>query len=97
MSLVTTTIQQPRTILLFFFNPTATPEIYTLSLHDALPICVWSPRIVWWKSVGSCDGHSRDDASALARESRDVRGECVSRLQVSRRIAGGRAESRDRP
>src|SRR5438132_10486279 len=23
---------------LFFFNPTATTEIYTLSLHDALPI-----------------------------------------------------------
>src|SRR5471032_3259296 len=27
----------------FFFNDTATTEIYTLSLHDALPICV--PRI----------------------------------------------------
>src|SRR6266487_3805227 len=24
----------------FFFNDTATPEIYTLSLHDALPICI---------------------------------------------------------
>src|SRR5438477_10426029 len=24
---------------LFFFNDTATTEIYTLSLHDALPIC----------------------------------------------------------
>src|SRR3712207_8652042 len=24
----------------FFFNDTATPEIYTLSLHDALPISV---------------------------------------------------------
>src|SRR5688572_31202449 len=23
----------------FFFNAPATPEIYTLSLHDALPIC----------------------------------------------------------
>src|SRR3989338_866892 len=23
----------------FFFNDTATPEIYPLSLHDALPIC----------------------------------------------------------
>src|ERR1044072_8004563 len=38
----------------FFFNDTATTEIYTLSLHDALPICsgsarrssrrVWPPR-----------------------------------------------------
>src|SRR2546422_5399476 len=27
-------------ILFFFFNDTATTEIYTLSLHDALPICV---------------------------------------------------------
>jgi len=26
----------------FFFNDTATTEIYTLSLHDALPI--WSPH-----------------------------------------------------
>src|SRR5260221_12744930 len=31
----------------FFFNDTATTEIYTLSLHDALPICqfVWA---VWF-------------------------------------------------
>src|SRR5689334_25139576 len=28
----------------FFFNDTATTEIYTLSLHDALPICHASPR-----------------------------------------------------
>src|SRR2546426_4988447 len=27
--------------LLFFFNDTATTEIYTLSLHDALPICLY--------------------------------------------------------
>src|SRR3712207_7590255 len=26
-------------MLYFFFNDTATTEIYTLSLHDALPIC----------------------------------------------------------
>src|SRR5689334_24812310 len=30
--------------LLFFFNDTATTEIYTLSLHDALPI---SSRSAW--------------------------------------------------
>src|SRR5258708_25332409 len=28
----------------FFFNDTATTEIYTLSLHDALPICHGSIR-----------------------------------------------------
>src|SRR2546422_9116047 len=29
---------RPRTSVFFFFNDTATTEIYTLSLHDALPI-----------------------------------------------------------
>src|SRR2546426_10031594 len=28
-----------RIFFFFFFNDTATTEIYTLSLHDALPIC----------------------------------------------------------
>src|SRR2546429_5278646 len=36
-----------RLILLyfFFFNDTATTEIYTLSLHDALPICLDSSLV----------------------------------------------------
>src|SRR5256885_12619842 len=29
--------------MFFFFNDTATTEIYTLSLHDALPICGLQP------------------------------------------------------
>src|SRR5256885_9985983 len=29
-------------LLFFFFNDTATTEIYTLSLHDALPISSWT-------------------------------------------------------
>src|SRR5437016_8866392 len=33
-------------ILLFFFNDTATTEIYTLSLHDALPIYASAGRNV---------------------------------------------------
>src|SRR5437764_8080143 len=32
-------LRQHFLIILFFFNATATTEIYTLSLHDALPIC----------------------------------------------------------
>src|SRR2546422_7784218 len=32
-------VDSPLDLLLFFFNDTATTEIYTLSLHDALPIC----------------------------------------------------------
>src|SRR2546422_11562400 len=35
LSILTTRI---RFLLFFFFNDTATTEIYTLSLHDALPI-----------------------------------------------------------
>src|SRR6266536_3292471 len=47
----------------FFCNDTATTEIYTLSLHDALPIswfardCSWpmagSPRITAWQTTRS--------------------------------------------
>src|SRR4026209_226055 len=37
---------------LFFFNDTATTDIYTLSLHDALPIC-------WIAPVASCCGIRR--------------------------------------
>src|SRR5215203_6437825 len=33
-------------VFFFFFNDTATTEIYTLSLHDALPISRWSPALV---------------------------------------------------
>src|SRR2546430_11263872 len=32
----------PRILIFFFFNDTATTEIYTLSLHDALPISNFS-------------------------------------------------------
>src|SRR6266576_7156858 len=37
-------------VLFFFFNDTATTEIYTLSLHDALPIFLQAaatPRRCW--------------------------------------------------
>src|SRR3712207_7789802 len=36
-------------LLVFFFNDTATTEIYTLSLHDALPISMLS-QIVMFRS-----------------------------------------------
>src|SRR3989338_6978035 len=35
--------------LVFFFNDTATTEIYTLSLHDALPIC-WKTHHRFYRS-----------------------------------------------
>src|SRR5271167_3797017 len=34
-------------IACFFFNDTATTEIYTLSQHDALPICSNRHRCIW--------------------------------------------------
>src|SRR5256885_9067246 len=37
---VFTRILRPYSSFFFFFNDTATTEIYTLSLHDALPICL---------------------------------------------------------
>src|SRR5215467_2202501 len=48
----------------FFFNDTATTEIYTLSLHDALPI---SPRIlkapigVWFSCLTQSSAPTRRD------------------------------------
>src|SRR5256885_11670031 len=36
----------------FFFNDTATTEIYTLSLHDALPIYRSNAAVHWMKDIG---------------------------------------------
>src|SRR2546426_3495809 len=38
----------------FFFNDTATTEIYTLSLHDALPISPSGGRRDGWRSGRRC-------------------------------------------
>src|SRR5258708_33591084 len=48
LSLLTTSILVMRHLcsFFFFFNDTATTEIYTLSLHDALPISA-SDRLGW--------------------------------------------------
>src|SRR2546430_10054753 len=41
--------RRSRTFFFFFFNDTATTEIYTLSLHDALPISLEPPPLrMWW-------------------------------------------------
>src|SRR5256885_4134993 len=37
----------------FFFNDTATTEIYTLSLHDALPISSWPMSAIRFFTVSS--------------------------------------------
>src|SRR5690348_18074436 len=43
----------------FFFNDTATTEIYTLSLHDALPICSNNAR-----PFSTCRGQDSSDLSS---------------------------------
>src|SRR5258708_36676911 len=57
----------------FFFNDTATTEIYTLSLHDALPICLcdwpnnrerisdrwWKNRLILWSVSSICPMRDR--------------------------------------
>src|SRR6266487_6855617 len=47
-------------LLFFFFNDTATTEIYTLSLHDALPI--WGSLQCYWQD------HSWSDTRPLRSE-----------------------------
>src|SRR3712207_8275405 len=52
----------------FFFNDTATTEIYTLSLHDALPI-FWLPRCCAIASASS----ARCRASGASSRRRSTR------------------------
>src|SRR2546430_11267576 len=61
--------------IFFFFNDTATTEIYTLSLHDALPISGgssrrWRSPITRWtasRSRGAC--RSEEHTSELQSQS----------------------------
>src|SRR3712207_8803552 len=39
-------------MFIFFFNDTATTEIYTLSLHDALPICKLTTNYLGLMALG---------------------------------------------
>src|SRR3989441_1874320 len=75
--------------LFFFFNDTATTEIYTLSLHDALPISVWGhPR--WRRSRGP------RSSDRLPREARDGgrRRRDLPHLQPGHRGPGRHARDR---
>src|SRR2546430_13618691 len=62
--------------LFFFFNDTATTEIYTLSLHDALPISV----VKFWSSahgrtVANADEGRADQTAQLSQMTKDGRSE----------------------
>src|SRR5438034_9481381 len=66
--------------IFFFFNDTATTEIYTLSLHDALPISAALGRLVALREAGSGDekdlrrdhGWQRDRKSTRLNSSHTV-------------------------
>src|SRR2546427_1528383 len=68
-----------RLVSLFFFNDTATTEIYTLSLHDALPISgrtttacpTFAPT--WRAGLPTCPGSTRPEASASATDRKSTR------------------------
>src|SRR6476620_11739895 len=57
----------------FFFNDTATTEIYTLSLHDALPICGGSrsstPRRRWGRRAHAPRASATDRKSTRLNSS----------------------------
>src|SRR2546430_10229315 len=55
----------------FFFNDTATPEIYTLSLHDALPIFLGG------KPLEAAGGHGRKVAPQAPHQPHFDRGATV--------------------
>src|SRR5258706_311484 len=60
-------------IFVFFFNDTATTEIYTLSLHDALPISIkfaiefthFQARVCKYKQGGPHSARSEEHTSEL--------------------------------
>src|SRR5260370_28667398 len=68
------------TFSLFFFNDTATTEIYTLSLHDALPIfaCSGAP--------GRCRAHRDRAARAELPRSEEHTSELQSHLNLVCRL-----------
>src|SRR5206468_10407598 len=68
---------------IFFFNAPAPPEIYTLSLHDALPICLRSL---------SCGGNSSKVVSSLMRNTLRSAKRTVARLFFSVRSLSPRSE-----
>src|SRR5712675_2484908 len=59
-----------RCVVFFFFNDTATTEIYTLSLHDALPIFDVD-RDVEQVLAGPPSHHRRAEDIAVGPEQRD--------------------------
>src|SRR2546428_8179941 len=74
-------------IFFFFFNDTATTEIYTLSLHDALPICcAGAPRAVACKLGGCLCSEWRGASSPTGVRSEEHTSELQSRSDLVCRL-----------
>src|SRR3712207_8064886 len=67
--------------LLFFFNDTATTKIYTLSLHDALPICPRGDRDREARAaaVPLHDARPAEDRGGVPRRARRLPGRPAAR------------------
>src|SRR2546427_686483 len=70
--------------LFFFFNDTATTEIYTLSLHDALPIS-WEAGMAldWWSIWCRAGGPRRTARPRSQSDYRSPRDRKSTRLNSS--------------
>src|SRR5687768_17998399 len=79
-------------VSIFFFNDTATTEIYTLSLHDALPIFsrpghpAARRRPVPGQPAGGAGDASADPGRAHLRRSEEHTSELQSRLHLVCRL-----------
>src|SRR2546430_12292613 len=62
-------LRHPSKLVFFFFNDTATTEIYTLSLHDALPISFCAPRVAQQGSRRSTSARGRNRIARKDRKS----------------------------
>src|SRR5712664_5009330 len=68
--------------LFFFFNDTATTEIYTLSLHDALPISRWRP---YRRGRSHCANRRRRERSEEHTSELQSRSDIVCRLLLEKK------------
>src|SRR2546430_6731999 len=102
-------MRAPSCLLFFFFNDTATTEIYTLSLHDALPI--YRLRGFAWLSLPdrhstieanpgwdvACEKQIGDRKSTRLNSSHSQISYAVFCLKKKKRRAGSRAAVRQHP
>src|SRR5450432_3885805 len=76
-----------RVFFLFFFNDTATTEIYTLSLHDALPILTLSARPSLIPGLNRCPSvETADRKSTRLNSSHDQISYAVFCLKKKKKI-----------